>query len=167
MPTIQGKSQSFLALKGRKKWRKIQPFPAKRFFFTVFLDIKKEMFWQLCFNLASEIRFFFAQSASFLVKLIIFSKKLFPSKCSFGHWECSFDTPVVLSFAAVKFSSVQTSKKGQKCTHFSRITSIIFPRSVFWTRELHFWQRRRKQVAKLRTFFHSEFQTDRKKLLFQ
>ena len=45
---------------------------------------------------------FFPQSANFLVKLISFSKKLFPSKCSSGHGECSFDTPVVMFSAEVK-----------------------------------------------------------------
>ena len=81
--------------------------------------------------------------------------------------QCSFDTPVVLSFAAVNFFFGSNFNKGQKCTHFSRITFIIFPRSVFWTRELHFWQRRRNKSLNSKLFSTQSSKLVEKNLLFQ
>ena len=100
MPTIQGKITLFL----RSKAEKIEEnynLSRRRGFSSRFSWTKKRCFDNSVsiFLLKSD---FFAQSPNFLVKLISFSKKLFPSKCSSGHGECSFDTPVVMISAEVK-----------------------------------------------------------------
>ena len=161
---VKAKVSLFLCLRADKIGKPIH-FSAKSFFFKCFLDTKKAILTtprqSFCYNLI----FFLSLSEKSRRKLIKASEKLFSSKFSYGH--CNAVSTLLLFCLLLQstFSSVQTSKKGQKCTHFSRITFIIFPRSVFWTRELQFWQRRRKQIAKLRTFFHSEFQTGRRKFI--
>ena len=166
MPKNQGKSHSFLVLKGRQNW-KTYTFFSKELFLQVFPGHKKS-------NFDNSAAIFLLKSNLFSLIVQKISQKIYKSfrKTVFVQmflWtlQCSFDTPVVLSFAAVKFSSVQTSKKGQKCTHFSRITFIIFPRSVFWTRELHFWQRRRNKSLISKLFSTQSSKLVEKNLLFQ
>ena len=95
-------------------------------------------------------------------KIIKASEKLFSSKCSSGHWECSFDNPVVMFSAEVKIFF---------CSNFNRMSKLypsqqnFLHQSVCWTRDLRFWQPGRKIFAKFRSFFHSECQSDRKKTI--
>ena len=86
-----------------KKLKKNIIFPGKEVFLHGFPGHeKKKMFWQLCFNLPAEIRFFCSKCKLSRQTYKFFKKKLFPSKCSSGHAECSFDTPVVMFSAEVK-----------------------------------------------------------------
>ena len=141
MPPIQGKSHYFLVIKGRQK--KLIHFPAKRFYFKCFRDTKKSSFDNSAaiFPLKSILFSLIVQKISQKIHKS-FRKPVFV-QMFLWRLQCSFDTPVVLSFAAVKVFFCSNFKKRPKCSHFSRLTSIIFPRSVFWTRDLPFWQGRR------------------------
>ena len=85
-----------------KNLKKNLSFPGKEVFLHGFPGHKKRCFDNSVSIFLLKSDFFLAQSANFLVKLISFSEKLFPSKCSSGHMECRFDTPVVMLSGEVK-----------------------------------------------------------------
>ena len=165
MPKSQGKSHSFLVLKGRQNWE-TYTFFGKELFLQVLPGHKKKSFLitprqSFCWNLI----FFLSLSEKPRRKFIKASEKLFSSKCSSGH--CNAVSTLLLFCLLLQstFSSVQTSKKNIKVYPLQQNYFYYFSSQCFLDTRIALLATPPKQIAKLQTFFHSEFQTGRKKII--
>ena len=127
---FEAKFTLFLCSKADKNGKK-STFFGKEVFFKCFLDTKKKQFWQLCGSLSAKIQFFFSMSENSGRKFIKASEKLFSSKCYAGNWECSFDTPVGFSFAAVKVFFCSNFKTRSKVFPLQQIYFYYFSSECF------------------------------------
>ena len=146
-----------------KKLKEYIIFPGKDVFLHGFPGHKKR-----CFD--NSVSIFLLKSDFFLLKVQTFWSNLYIFQKNCFRPNVPLDTPNAASTHRLlcflpksKNYFFESSIKCQNCTHLSR---FIFPQSVFWTRDLRFWQPGRKNFAKLRSFFTSECQSHRKSFLF-
>ena len=128
----------FLVLKGRKNWKQFIFF-GKEVFLQVFPGHKQSSFDNSA-AIFLLIRNFDAQSAKFFVKFTNLQTNCFRPKIPLDTKNPVSTLPLLKFLLKVNFSSAQSSRKGPRCTHLSR---IIFSQSVCWTQELHVWRPRR------------------------
>ena len=164
MPKNQGKSHSFLVLKGRQNW-KTYTFFSKELFLQVFPGHKKS-------NFDNSAAIFLLKSNLFSLIVQKISQKIYKSfrKTVFVQmflWtlQCSFDTPVVLSFVAVNFFFCSNFKKTSKVYPLQQNYFYYFSSECFLDTRIAILATPPKQIAKLQTFSHSEFQTGRRKFI--